>query len=306
MNCWNSSNWRLASAIAFRSRAWRSAGIHCRSACGGEVQRGRRVEQDLEAGLLGLIDGQDGRLAAEDEVQLLVAGHLPADPPHRVHAAQAVDDDGVGAGLEVLPGALDGVVEVGRVGPGDDGERRLARLERRGELAEVALHREHLLALGVTAALRRDLVLHLDPRDPGGLHLVDRAADVLLVPVAVVDVDHDRDVDGVDDVARELRGLRERREPDVRVAQEARGDPVAAQEDGLEARVLADERAQHVVAAGQRDRLRAGEAGAKQLGHPVDRVRHGESPRSAGQAYTARSPCRKSSKRIMSGAIRPR
>ena len=91
---------------------------------------------------------------------------------------------------------------------------------------------------------------HLDQAfgDPGG---VDGVA------AAGVDVGHDGNTHRLDDVPGHVQNVFHLHQADVRLAQDARGQPVAGDLDGLKAAFFDDFRAQGVVGPGTTTALRS-------------------------------------------------
>ena len=142
------------------------------------------------------------------------------------------------------------------VGAGVDDEVLVQPVPHVGAGADLAGHllgRDDFLAGHVAAALGEDLVLdvhaghaHRDQPlgDPGG---VDGVA------AAGVDVGHDRDVHGLDDVPGHVQDVLHLHEADVGLAEAGRGQAVAGDLDGLEAGLFDDLGREGVVAAGHDD-----------------------------------------------------
>ena len=101
----------------------------------------------------------------------------------------------------------------------------------------------------MAAALGRNLVLEHDRRDAEPLVGVQDMDDILHVAVAVVAVDHYRQVACRHDVGDRGRDFVERDEPDVGQAPARADGREAAGEIGLEARALDQSRAQRIERA---------------------------------------------------------
>jgi hypothetical protein len=87
------------------------------------------------------------------------------------------------------------------------------------------------------AALRRELVLEVQPGDAGGLVRAHRARDVDGVAVAIVGIGDERDVDGLGQPARLVGHLSEGQQPDVGLSQQRRRRAEAGHVHGVEARL---------------------------------------------------------------------
>ena len=128
---------------------------------------------------------------------------------------------------------------------------------------------DHLLALHVAAALRRDLVLDVQRGDPGRGVLAHRAHHVERVAVAVVGVGDQRHAHRLREPPRVAGHLVEREQADVGPAEQRGRRAEAGHVDGGEAGALDQPRRQRVVRAGGQHRLRAGEqlAEGRHRGH---------------------------------------
>src|SRR5207245_6780781 len=127
-----------------------------------------------------------------------------------------------------------------RLGARDHGERRIApRRRSRLDLPRMLVDRHQVApyARVEAAPLRKVVVLDADAGRSRSLELADGPHDVDRVAVAVVAIGHDRDADGIDDVANRLERLGEGQ--DVRVRDRLdRRYPEAARPDGVESGLL--------------------------------------------------------------------
>ena len=150
-----------------------------------------------------------------------------AEAPHLVFALGRFEEDDVGAfGLEILTARqrLVEAVHRARIGPRHDQDVGVgARVHRGADLHARLLARDHLLAAGVAAFLRADLILDHHAGRAGAGIFDHRALDVERIAVAGVAVADQRDLAGGGAaIAQAVEHLRKRDQPGVRQA-EARG-----------------------------------------------------------------------------------
>src|SRR4029079_7214842 len=142
-----------------------------------------------------------------------------ADAPQLVDAARRLDENAVGAGLDVALGAAHGLVEVvdlAGVGARQDPGFRIEPLRARGpDLGFGQFDRHHLLAGHMAAALGPLLVLDQDRADAHTLVALHGVHHFLAVAVAVVAVDEHRQVARRHDVAHAGGDLTKALEPDI-------------------------------------------------------------------------------------------
>ena len=170
---------------------------HVGDRAGGGEQRRDRVDHEREAELADAVERELRRLAAVDPVEHeRHVGEGGGDRLDLLLGLRRLDEQRVGARLAVAPRALERAVEAldrARVGAGDDQQLAVAaRLDRGAHLLDHLGRVDHLLALHVAAALRRDLVLDVQRGDAGRGVLAHRAHDVERVAVAVVGVGDQR------------------------------------------------------------------------------------------------------------------
>ena len=212
------------------------------------------------------------------------AEQLLGDGGVLLHRAGGVDEHEIGARIAVGVAAGERVLEPGhleRIRPRDD--QRLVRASRGNGGADLDHHlgsRDHLLALHVAAALRRDLILDLNRVGADGLELADREPDARLGAVARVGIDDDRQIGRGAHAAHALDDLRPADQPDVGQAEVVRGRRVAAVVERLDAGPLRDPRGETVVRTEGDDGTRLGEARAKAGRHADPPV--GAWPKSKG------------------------
>src|SRR5437773_2693019 len=232
------------------------------------AERGRRGEQagerdghDLEARRVEVRGGPEGSLPVLDHVG--DEGHLRRergpDRRHLLERLRRLDEDRIGAGLREGTRPADGLVQSERgagVGAGGHVEERAPpEVEGGAELRQVLLELDDALPCHVTAALRPHLVLQEGAGGADADELVDRPLDVERVPVAGVDVDDERALDGGDDSPGGVRHLRLRQEPEIGLAEPRRREAVAGEEDRREAGELREQGTQRIVHAGEDERL---------------------------------------------------
>ncbi len=116
---------------------------------------------------------------------------------------------------------------------------------------------DHVLAGDMSAALRRELILEHDRRHAHPLVAVQRMHDILDVAIAVVAVDHHRQIAGRHDVGHGGRDFAERDQPDVGQSPARADGGKSAGEIGLEAGALDQARAERVERARQDQRALA-------------------------------------------------
>src|SRR5262245_35427005 len=102
----------------------------------------------------------------------------------------------------------------------------------------------------MAAALGPSLVLEKDRARTHAFVGLNRVHGVLDVAVTVVNIDQHRHIAGRDDVAHGCRDVGEALEADVGHAIARTGDGEAADEHGVESRLLDQQRAQRIVGAG--------------------------------------------------------
>jgi hypothetical protein len=196
------------------------------------------------------------------EVQRHPAAEALGDGADLLHRLAHLEEQHVGAGLEVGLAALERVLQAvhhDRVAARDDHEIGVVPGVERGlDLARHLLRGDQALADHVAAALGPHLVLDMDAGHPGALELAHRARGVEGVAVAVVGVDDHRDAHRLGDVARVLHHLRHGDQADVRIAA-AHGSAGAGHHAQRIADLLDDPRAQAVVGAAAEDDARRGQ-----------------------------------------------
>ena len=153
-----------------------------------------------------------------------------AEAPHLVFGLGRLEEDDVGAlGLEILAARQRLVEAVHRAGVGARHDQDVgigAGVDRGADLHPRLLARDHLLAAGVTAFLRADLILDHHAGGAGAGILDHRALDVERVAVAGVAVADQRDLAGGGAaVAQAVEHLGERDQPGVRQRRAARPTP---------------------------------------------------------------------------------
>jgi len=184
-----------------------------------------------------------------------------ADARELVHRLRRLDEQAVGAGLEVELGAAQRLVEaVHRAGIGAGDDEGVGIAPRGGGRPQLGRHNvgvDHLLAGHVAAALGRALVLDEDRRHAHRLVARDRARDVLGVAIAVVAVDQHRQLGRRHDVADAGAHLAETDQPEIRQPVTRADQRKAADRIGGKARALDQPRRERVMRAGQQQRALA-------------------------------------------------
>ena len=142
------------------------------------------------------------RLAALEDVDQRRAAHLPADDPQFLDRLRRLDEPDIGAGFEIGVDPVDrGLqpLDSARVRTGNDDQVGIAPgIDRSLDLADHFRSGNDFFPFVMAALLRRDLILDMEPGDPGFLVLAHGADHIDRVAVAGIGVGDDRDRDGLD------------------------------------------------------------------------------------------------------------
>ena len=170
------------------------------------------------------------------------------------------------ARLAVTQGARDRAIEAfdgDRIGAGNNQSfARVARVERRLDLADHFGGRDQHFVVEMAAALRKILVLDLDRVGAGALEQADGALDIEGIAVAGVGIDDQMCAHAVADQRDGFHHLAHAHQADVGPAEPGIGDAGARDVKRVEPGLLCDQRCERVIDAGRDEDRRAGETGA--------------------------------------------
>ena len=256
-----------------------------RRVAGGDhrVEQQHRHDRQPVAELGRLGEADLGRLAGDDHVEQARAIDALRHRRTFLEGLRRLDEGHVGAGREGAVDALDRLLEAEHrhgVGAGDQHDVGVGPVLGRGaHLADEVVGVDDLLAVEVTAALGRDLVLDVQRGRAAQRVLAHGPHDVELVAVARVGVGDHGDRDRGGEAAEVLGHLGHGQQPVVGVAEGGRRAG-ARHVHSREARLLDQAGGQRVVGAGRHDQLVA----RQELAQPRAGRHETAAPRAASPA----------------------